>query len=252
MLTKWNELTAFDLELSRALGLLVVGSTEQHSDYLPLGTDSMIGAALAEQAARQASCQVVMLPVQSIGYSPHHRAYPGVLTLSQDTMFHYLLELCGCAYDAGLEQLMILNAHGGNQSCLQTVVNELGSRRGKRAVLVRYWDLIAGKIGEIRQSPPGGMGHAGELETSLMLHFYPKLVNTGRIDQRPPARGNPWHHPDMFASNKVYIYKPFNEYSPKGNIGQPSLASPEKGGMIAALVAGELARLMEFQMEHGF
>jgi creatinine amidohydrolase/Fe(II)-dependent formamide hydrolase-like protein len=56
----------------------------------------------------------------------------------------------------------------------------------------------------------------------------------------------------MFASNKVFIYKPFNEYSPKGNIGQPHLGNQEKGGRIASLVINELAKLMEFEMESGF
>lgn len=252
MLILWEEATAFDLNPSNALALLCVGSTEQHSDYLPLGTDSIIGENLGRAAAQKANCPVVMLPVQHIGFSPHHRAFPGALTLSQTTMFHYLVELCRCVYANGVENLMILNSHGGNQTCLQSVVNEIGATLNKRAVLVRYWDLIAGAIGGIRETGPGGMGHACELETSLMLHFRPDLVHTDRIDERPPATGSEWHHPDMFAANKVYIYKPFNEYSPKGNIGQPEFGNVEKGGKIASLVITELARLMEYTVEKGF
>jgi len=252
MLIKWEEITAFDIDLSISLALLCVGSTEQHSDYLPLGTDSILGESLGEMAARKANCKVVMLPAQHIGFSPHHRAFPGALTITQPAMYAYLFEICRCVYANGGEKLMILNSHGGNQTCLQSVVNEIGATLGKQAVLVRYWDLIAGVIGAIRESGPGGMGHAGELETSLMLHFRPDLVHTDRIDDRPLATGSEWHHPDMFAANKVYIYKPFNEYSPKGNIGQPILGSPEKGGKIASLVANELARLMDHTFENGF
>lgn len=252
MLIKWEETTAFDIDLSKSLALLCVGSTEQHSDYLPLGTDSIIGESLGESAARKANCTVVMLPVQHIGFSPHHRAFAGALTLTQQAMFAYLMDICRCVYANGAEKLMILNSHGGNQTCLQAVVNEIGATLGKQAVLVRYWDLIANAIGAIRESGPGGMGHAGELETSLMLHFRPDLVNTDRIDDRQPAIGSEWHHPDMFAANKVYIYKPFNEYSPKGNIGQPLLGNREKGGKIASLIIDELARLMEHTFEIGF
>lgn len=252
MLEYWHEAVCPNPDLSGALCFLCVGSTEQHSDYLPLGTDSIIGEHLAEAAARKARCQVVMLPPQRVGFSPHHRAFPGYLTLTQETMIRYLYEICTCVYDNGAEYLMILNSHGGNQTCLQAVVNEIGSRLGKRAILVRYWDLIAGAVAELRETGLGGMGHAGELETSLMLHFCPELVERGRINRREPAQGSEWHHPDMFSANKIYLYKPFNEYSPEGNIGQPDFATREKGEYYAALAATELARLMDFQVEHGF
>ncbi len=252
MLIKWNEIPSVDIDLSKSLVLLCVGSTEQHSDYLPLGTDSFIGENLGEAAAQSARCPVFMLPPVHTGFSPHHRAFPGYITLSQSTMINYLMEICSCVYENGANHLMILNSHGGNQTCLQAVVNEIGSRLGKKAILIRYWDLIASQIGQIRESELGGMGHAGELETSLMLFFRPDLVKTTRIDERLPATGNEWHHPDMFASNKVYIYKPFNEYSPKGNIGQPHLGNQEKGGKIASLLIKELTRIMEFEMESGF
>jgi len=252
MLIKWEETTAFDIDLTKSLVLLCVGSTEQHSDYLPLGTDSILGVSLGEAAAKKTNCTVVMLPPQHIGFSPHHRAFPVVLTLSQQVMFAYLMDICRSVYDSGAQKLMILNSHGGNQTCLQSVVNEIGAVLGKQAVLVRYWDLISKVIGSIRESGPGGMGHAGEFETSLMLHFRPDLVHTDRIDDRPPAEGSDWHHPDMFAANKIYIYKPFNEYSPKGNIGQPILGTSEKGGKIASLVIDELAKLMDFTFTNGF
>ena len=252
MLQRWSEQIAFDFDLSDALCVLGVGSTEQHSDYLPLGTDSLIGEKLTEAAAEKADCRVVLLPPQQIGYSPHHRAFPGYITLTHDTMQRYLFEICACAFANGAKQLLIVNSHGGNRTCLQAVVNELSSNLGARVAMVNYWDLIAQEIAGIRETAPGGIGHAGELETSLLLYLCPQLVNHARINERPPAVGSEWHHPDMFAANKVYIFKPFNEYSPMGNIGQPSFASREKGEKIFNLVVAKLSRLMEYQMKHGF
>lgn len=205
MLIRWENIISSDFDASQALGILCVGSLEQHSDYLPLGTDSFLGERLAEDAAAQASCQVLMLPSQRIGFSPHHSAFPGYITLSQQTMLRYLIEICLCAFENGLNKLLILNSHGGNQACLQSLVNELGSAHKQKAILVRYWDLIADTITNIRVSEKGGMGHAGEFETSLMLYYYPELVNTSRIDKGDIANGNQWHNPDMFASNKIYI-----------------------------------------------
>ena len=245
MLQHWQETISFDLDLSSALCVLCVGSTEQHSDYLPLGTDSILGERLTMVAAERAMVRVVMLPTQRIGFSPHHRAFPGCLTLCQETLARYLFEICACVQKNGADRLLLVNSHGGNQTCLQAVVNEVGSRLGMRAVLVRYWDLVAGEMAGLRESGPGGMGHAGEFETSLMLHFCPELVDRARITDREPAVGSEWHHPDMFAANKVYLYRPFDEYGPMGNVGQPAYGSAEKGALYAELITKELARLMD-------
>jgi len=251
MLTRWNEINAFDFDPHSVLPVLCVGSCEQHSRHLPLGTDSMLVEKVTEEAAALAKVRVVLLPTQKIGYSPHHRAFRGCITLSQDTMFHYLLEVFRCVFDDGFAKLLIVNGHGGNQSCLQTVVNELGAA-GYRALLVRYWDLIGPEVAAIRESPAGGMGHAGEFETSLMLHYCPELVLEERIGEYPPARGNSYHGPDLFAKNQVYQYKPFEEYSPDGNVGQPHFASREKGARFAEVASRALADLMDDYADHTF
>ena len=252
MLIKWNETTASDIEISEALVMLCTGSTEQHSNYLPLGTDSFIGESLGEAAAQKVPFPVLMLPPLRIGWSPHHRAFPGCLTLRQSTMFDYLIDVLTSAYDNGANKIMILNSHGGNQTCLQSVVNEIGSTSGKKVVLVNYWRLISDEINKLRETEQGGMGHAGEAETSMMLHFKPSLVNESRIDDRAPAVGNKWYHPELFASNSVYIYKPVNEVSQQGNIGQPQYGNKKKGGVIAEAVIRELVILMDYLYENEF
>jgi len=246
MLIYWDKSVAWDINAENALGVLVVGSTEQHSKYLPTGTDSLLGEKLTELAAQKADGRIIMLPTQRIGFSPHHRAFPGALTLKNNIMVDYLTEICLSAFNNGIRKMLIVNSHGGNQTALQAVVNRLGSEFGYEAVLVRYWDLISDKINEIRKSAPGGMGHAGELETSMMLHFYPELVDKSRIAEYPTAKGDEWHHPDMFAKNRIYRYIPFDVYSDDGNIGQPHLASAQEGEAISLAVVNELASLMEY------
>ena len=110
---------------------------------------------------------------------------------------------------------------------------------------MRYWDLIADQINELRTSQSGGMGHAGEFETSMMLHYYPELVKVESIKDYPPAQGNKYHGPDLFARNRVYQYKCFDEYSKDGNVGQPKLASADKGAKFARYAAQALADLVD-------
>ncbi len=252
MKAEWYLTAAPDFSWEGAVGILPVASCEQHARHLPVGTDGLIGWRLAQAAAARASAAAVILPLQQIGYSPHHRAFAGYLTLSQDVMRRYLTEICLCAFQNGLERLLILNSHGGNQSCLQTVVNELGAVYGKKAIVARYWDLIAGVVRENRSSGPGGMGHAGEFETSLMEYLYPELVRRDRIEDMPPAEGTPYHNPDMFAGNRIYQYKPFDEYSEQGNVGQPQFASAEKGKLFFQSAAAELAKLIDYFAKHSF
>lgn len=246
MLTEWYKTCEPDFSYQNTVGLLIAGSCEQHSKYLPAGTDGLIGYAIAKAAGTACRARTLLLPLQTIGYSPHHRNFRGYLTLSQDTMFRYYLEICRCAFEQGLEKLLIINAHGGNQSCLQTVVNELGAKYNHRCILVRYWDLIADAVAKIRSSGEGGMGHAGEFETSLMLYLYPEMVKKEAWEGYKPAAGNPYHSPDMFASNPVYQYKPFIEYSAEGNIGQPQLADPEKGKIFFEKTVKAIADLIDF------
>jgi creatinine amidohydrolase len=249
MVQEWFKATAFQLQ--KGTGLMCIASCEQHSRYLPLGTDGLIGNSIALDAAQKAQSSVLVLPTQQFGFSPHHRAFPGCITLSQRTMFDYLLEVFGNIMD-WTDKLVILNSQGGNQSCLQTIVNELGSVLEKRPVLVCYWNLIADEIGKLRNTKPGGMGHAGELEVSLMMHYHPELVQKDLFFETDPAQGNIWHNPDMFARNKVYIYKSFDEYSRDGNIGQAEYASVEKGARIAQIVTDKLAEMIDFYTEYGF
>jgi creatinine amidohydrolase len=247
MLIRWENTIAWDLDAAHSLGVLSVGSTEQHGDYLPLGTDSIAGERLVAEAAEKAAGRILMLPSQHIGFSPHHKAFPGVLTLRNDVMVDYLTEVCESAFCAGLPRLLIVNSHGGNQTALQAVVNRLGAECGRKVVLVRYWDLIADQIDGIRRSAPGGMGHAGEFEASLMLHYAPELTDPSRMTVCPPAQGDVWHNPDMFAKNRIYRYIPFDTYSKLGTIGQAYLASKEEGETLARLITDKLAELMNFE-----
>jgi creatinine amidohydrolase len=253
MLRLWYETISEDFDFERAVGVMCVASCEQHSSYLPVGVDGFIGETLCVEAARVAKSDVFLLPTQKIGFSPHHRAFKGYITLSQETMFRYMTEICLCVFENGLNKLLLVNSHGGNQSCLQTVVNELGSVYKKRVVLVRYWDLISDFVANSRKSANGGMGHAGELETSLMIYMFPELVDRSRIFETPPTTsGNRYHMPDMFAKNSIYLYKDFSEYSDRGNIGQAHYADPKFGRLIAEQAISALAELIDYYAVNEF
>lgn len=253
MIFEWYKSNLEDIkDFDNSLCVLSVGSCEQHSAYLPVGTDGLIGQKLVRDAAENAECNIWILPELSYGYSPHHSGFPGCITLKQDTLKDIVKQICISINKTGVKRILIVNSHGGNQTFLQATVNELGEEYEIYPTLVRYWDLISEEIKEIRQSEIGGMGHAGELETSLMMHYYPELVIRERIFEAEVADRKEWHNPDMFAKNKVYIYKPFEQYSKRGNLGQPQKASEEKGRIIAEIIKKKLTDLMEYCAKNDF
>jgi creatinine amidohydrolase len=251
MLEDWYKMTSYEIgRCSKCITTFAVGSCEQHSKHLPVGTDGFLGDVILRAAVKKAKSRILVLPLLKYGYSPHHRDFNGYVTLSQGTIKSLISDTCRSLYSNGFKKILILNSHGGNQSALQAAVNELGEIYETGPVLLRYWDLIADEIANLRDTGLGGMGHAGELETSLMKYYYPMLVRSDYILEQKPAEGSKWHNPDMFAKNSVYIFKPFSRYSEHGNIGQPQFATKEKGKKIAEIIINKLAELLDYYSEN--
>ncbi len=233
-------------EVTKAdIAVVVVGSLEQHANHLPVGTDVFLGNAVAAAAAERSARRVYLLPPVTYGFSAHHMDFPGSITLKQRTLAAILEEIGDGVFHNGFSNLVFLNSHGGNSAAIHLAVNELGSRNeGKKVVTLRYWDFLREYIGELRESPMGGMGHAGELETSLMQYLWPGMV-TDEWQEYRLAEGNEWHHPDMFAANRITTYQKFSDISPWGNVGVCDRASAEKGGKILQYLSREIGAFFD-------
>lgn len=249
MLLRWDHLNKneFIPYCGRAAVAINFASTEQHSAHLPVGTDAIIGRAVLDAAAEKAACPVIVLPQVCFGYSPHHRFANGYITISQRTLVEYAKDICRCVHENGFGRMFLVNSHGGNQVFLSAVVNEIGEQYENTFSLValRYWDLAAARIAQIRQSPIGGTGHAGEFETSVMMHLASELVQADRIVPCPPVSGDPWYQMDLLGSKKYVKFASFNRYHPEGQVGQPQLATAEKGKLFFEAAVDGLAELFE-------
>jgi creatinine amidohydrolase len=245
MLVRWDELTKDQFEQYRDTATVAINfaSTEQHSRHLPVGTDAIIGGAVLEEAARLAMSPVVVLPQVRYGYSPHHRFAPGYVTISQKTLVSYARDICQSVHENGFKRMFMVNSHGGNQVYLTAVVNEIGEEYGDSFSLMelRYWDIASSRIMEIRDSAMGGAAHAGEFETSMIMHLRPELVQADTIVECDPVPGDPWFQMDLLGSKKYFKFSNFNKYNPEGHVGQPHLASAEKGRLFFEAVTEELA-----------
>ena len=89
------------------------------------------------------------------------------------------------------------------------------------------------------------MGHACEFETSLLMHLRGELVHPERAETCYPDPGSDYLTTDLLGASRVRTYLDFRDLSPSGTLGDPSLASGEKGARFLAAAAGALARFIE-------
>jgi creatinine amidohydrolase len=214
-----------------ACAVLPVGSFEQHGDYLPLITDTVIASAISRDLA--STYLLLQLPPVTISCSHEHSAWPGTVSISSSTLHSMIDDIYRSITDAGLASLVIVNCHGGNY-VLANIVQE-GNASGKRMALFPSgadW-ADARQSGRLSTSNHEDM-HAGELETSILLHVHPELVRDG------------YQTADWVADDLRHLLTTgMGEYTQSGVIGRPSLASAEKGKAVLASLAESFASVLE-------
>ena len=198
--------------------LLVVplGATEQHGPHLPLGTDTLIAAEVADGLAA-ARADVVVAPALPFGSSGEHAGFPGTLSIGQEATETVLVELVRSAMPpppdpTRFRGVVLVNGHGGNAGPVRRAVERLTAEG--RDVLA-WWPQV-----------PGGDPHAGRTETSLLLALAPQLV------ELDAAVAGPVPPLARLAVEGV------RALSPSGVLGDPAGAGrPEGERVLAALVA---------------
>lgn len=235
-----------DLDLASTVVLVPLGSLEQHGHHLPLNTDTAIITALAGRLEELMPETVLLLPTVWSGHSTHHLAFPGTVSLDQEHYQRVIVDVCRSLVQSGARRIFLFNGHGGNDLPVRYAMREIKSlfpdRPDLHVVFASYWMLAAETLRSIRESGTGGMGHACEMETSLMLHLHPELVDMSLARRDGPRQDPPYRPTDMLVGAPVYQVSEFHEISETGTVGHPDLATAEKGsrffeGIIADCVA---------------
>jgi creatinine amidohydrolase len=211
--------------------ILPVGSVEQHGEHLPVATDTLLASAMATAGAERVARNVPILVAPPVwaGHSPHHLTFAGAMTGEFETLLKHLEEIADSALNNGFDALLLLNGHGGNSALIDGAVSRIGQTHPDREVLgLTYFDLATEFIDDIRDSENGGMAHGGEFETSLMAFLHPELVG----DEMPATYWDEHYElgsQDLLDGGSLSVYRTFDEYSESGAIGDPSVATADKG-----------------------
>jgi len=235
-----------------AVAVVPVGSFEQHGRHLPLITDSRIVTHIAHEAAKIATerTRVVVSPTLWLRSSHHHMEFPGTLSLDRELFVKVAKDVGRCLAHHGFRRILFLNGHGGNSSPLKVAVDQLRDELGEGVLvaLVTYWELnLEEEVRKLRDSGPGGISHAGELETSCMLYLEPELVRRERQHRFVPRWRTRNFGLGWYVPSPAYLGFHVRDFSKTGEVGDPTVATAEKGRKFLEVAARRVAEfLVEF------
>jgi creatinine amidohydrolase len=238
---RFADMTAPEIRaLSRDATIIVapIAACEQHSRHLPVFTDSILCGAVADGVERTLPDRVLLLPVLWLGASEHHLPFGGTLTATLATYETLLVELLTPLLRDGFPRVLLLNGHGGNIDPLHVALRRLDVLF-PRAVLTgaAYWELAAGDLTALCTGPRKTMGHACEIETSMMLHLRPDLVRRELIEDDPCF--------ERSESGQLFWARDFGRSTDHGAVGYPEQADAERGRQMLEAVIQKVVRVAE-------
>jgi creatinine amidohydrolase len=246
----WGDLKTAEfegLDPEKTVAVLPLAAIEQHGPHLPVSVDTTIMNAMLGLAMPlvPAGLDVLVLPTMAVCKSNEHLHSPGTLTLSWETATAAWIEIGESVRRAGLRKLVIVTSHGGNIDPMKVVARELRVAHGMMAVTTawRAFGLPAGVFADLDANH--GI-HGGDIETSLMLHFRPDLVDMAKAGCFTPltvemaAEDYKWLRPTGLHAMAWMA----QDVHASGAAGDASLATPEKGKATAELQAKGFVELL--------
>jgi creatinine amidohydrolase len=251
---KESQSISHDTERGKVV-LLPIGHTEQHGYHLPLSVDTLIIEAIGQGTATTASELACCLPVMPYGVSTHRQAFAGTLNAGGRAFEDYWVAVIDVLAGRGFDRFYFLSGHGGNMSFLVNVVKYSGERH-RRIFCATSFLYLSGPEGVTslqthRRSPHGGMGHACELETALIQHLRPDLVQIERVVDEMNFIATSSYSMDWIESGALIANPPWDDDTLTGAYGAGSLATAEHGQIwLQAAIAEKVAHVAEIHEQH--
>lgn len=241
-----------------ALILIPVGMIEQHGPHLPVSTDNIIASGVARLLAEKISDRIptLVMPCVFTGYHGNNvMDWPGSARVKPESLYNYVYDICESLYLGGFRKIMIINGHGQNPAILEMVCRRINDNCGITPVLTRAMRMIGKEGAKIRESAQGGAGgHAGEVETSLVLALAPDLVDMSVAPDSTCQYRSPFHPGDIFPepspTAKVYWSSFELEQTKTGVLGNAKIATKEKGEQFLNCILSNYVSFAEEYYNH--
>lgn len=242
---RYDRLTAEQAAEALAGGpvaLLPLGAVENHGDHLPLSTDNDLAWGVCERLEARLGDDVLVLPSLPYGQVWSTSAFPGTISLTLETTIALLFEIGASLHRQGVGVLAMVNAHMGNPDAMKYAARRLHDELGMRVLTLTY-PGIGPVLEEVLESPRwhGTYFHACEMETSMMLALAPAKVDLARARPNRPDR------PLDFDVTPT----PWDRLSDSPVLGDPQLATAEKGEAIVSAAVDVMAGLIEHARSRG-
>ena len=221
---------------SAKAAILPIGSFEQHGDYLPLMTDTIVASAICAELS--SSYPLLHLPPMTISCSQEHSAWPGTVSISSRTLTAVIEDVACSLTCSEIPALVLVNGHGGNY-VIGNIVQEANARGTRMALFPSGEDWKEARAAAGLQTTMHEDMHAGELETSLLMHTWPEMVRDG------------YESADWLCNDRRHLLtRGMAPYTSSGVIGRPSLGSADKGKAILASLVQSFADVLSALAAH--
>lgn len=235
--------------------LIPIGHTEQHGFHLPLSTDTLIIGHIGRETAVSHPTIATSLPVFPYGVSTHRQAFAGTLNCGGRAFEDFWLGVIDVLAGRGFSKLYLMSGHGGNVSFLVNTIKYAGERH-RRIFCATAWLHTSGKLGAAaiekhRRSARGGMGHAGELETAMILHLRPDLTHMERVVDETDFITTENYYMDWIEGGSLAANPPWDDDTATGAYGAGSVATAENGKIwLETAVLEKAAHVQEIHEQH--
>ena len=224
--------------------VLPIGSVEDHGWHLPLDTDNFLIWTIAEEAARRAEGDMLLMPQIPYGFETHHMDFPGTIDIKPDHLLNFVLDVTKSVAHHGFERILIADGHGSNMPILNLVARQTILETKALCGCFIWPSLALNAIRAVRQSPRSGMAHACELETSVYLHLDEERVRKDKIQREMGMPESEFIWMDLIDGSPVALMDEWTRFSKTGVSGDPTLATAEKGKVVFEAVVDAFVRMV--------
>jgi len=256
---RYEKLTWPEINDAIELGKVCIipcGAVEQHGHHLPLDVDLVCPTGIALGAGRERPESILVLPTVSYGYTGHVMDFPGTINVDFEHFMHQVLDITKSLAYHGFKKIVLLNGHGSNMPNLDLVARRTNLETDAECILAAWWNLLTVDkqfLPGWRQSRfPGGCAHACELETSLYLYLDEENVRKDKIQNGVISfneEESPFNWVDLFAAGPATLISWTSSYSETGVLGEPELATVEKGRQVYEEGVKQLVRFVDYFKE---